>query len=325
VTRHLGRLASRSSRADVRPAIGGAIAAVILLASLFTQWQHGFLPFSRDFYLTPHSQRVAAARTLVDGVPAQGTVSASPSLAPHLSQRESIYLYPNLHDAEHLIIDVTYGDGPFPPRDRYEIIRGLLDDKEYGVQDGRDGFLWLQRGLDQTVIPEAFYGFARASQETPQIELDVSFGEDLRLVGFDLIQERPVTPRARLVLYWQAMRPIDRDLRIFLIRTRPRGKLRAGTEMEFVEPVWYPPQRWEPGEIIRTETPPWSLEFVERFGLAVGVVEGSGFWELDRRLPPDARSGPWQLPLVHDDGLLWLVTLNSDGQSVTMEAPGGQR
>lgn len=321
VTRRVGRLAFIRSRADARPAIGGAVSAVVLLASLLTQWQHGFLPFSRDFYLTPHSQRVAAAQTIVDQVPAQGTVSASPSLVPHLSQRESIYLYPNLHGADHLVVDVTYGDGPFPPRDRFKTIQGLLDADEYGVQDGRDGFLWLQRGLNQNEIPEAFYSFARPALATPQIELDVSFGDELRLVGFDLIQERPVTPRARLVLYWQALRPIDRDLRIFLIRTDPWGELRAGTEIEFVEPVWYPPQRWTPGEIIRTETPAWSLEFVERFGLAVGAVEGPGFWELDRRLRPSVDSGPWQLPLIHDDGLLWLVTLNSDGQSVTMEGP----
>ena len=76
--------------------------------------------------------------------------------------------------------------------------------------------------------------------------------------------------------------------------------------------------------MVRTETLHWSMEDPVEFGLALGVVEGPGFWELDKRLKPSGSELPGTLPLVHGDTLLWLGTLSTDGQSVTLEPPGEQ-
>jgi hypothetical protein len=97
-----------------------------------------------------------------------------------------------------------------------------------------------------------------------------------------------------------------------------------GTEVEFAAPVWYPPSRWSPAEVVRAETISWSLEEPREFGVAVGVVEGPGFWELDHRLQPALGSGQWPLRLVHDGRLVWLVTLEADGRMATLKRPGGE-
>ncbi|MFC2046579.1 hypothetical protein ACFLTC_03550 [Chloroflexota bacterium] len=252
-----------------------------------------------------------------------GSVSADQALVPHVSQRESIYLYPSLHDAEHVVVDVTYRDGPFNPRDRHDSIQQLLTGSQYGVKDGQYGYLLLERGLEQSTVPENFYDFARADDVAPQVELQVDFGDDLRLIGYDLVWERPVTARAYLVLYWQVHRPVDRDLRLFFVQTDLAGEPQAGTELEFAESVWYPPTRWNPEDVVRTETLHWSMEDPGEFGLALAVVEGPGFWDLDKRLRPAGGTSAGALPLVHGDTLLWLGTVSTDGQSVTLEPPGG--
>jgi hypothetical protein len=264
---------------------------------------------------------VAAAEAIVRQIPSQVTVSADRIFGPYLSCRKDVYLYPALHDAEYVVVDAAYRNTPFPPRDRYDALQSLLADGQYGVLAGRYGFLLLKRGLESQSLPPAFYDFVRAGETPPQVGMDLIFGDELRLRGFDLVWERPVRPQAHLVLYWQVLRPITRDLRLFFIQTEPTGELRPGTELEFDASVWYPPQRWSQTEVVRTVTLPWSLEDTDAFGVAIGVVEGPGFWELDKRLPPTIQSTPWPMPRIHDGSLVWLATLAADGRFVTLRTP----
>jgi hypothetical protein len=71
-------------------------------------------------------------------------------------------------------------------------------------------------------------------------------------------------------------------------------------------------------EIIRTDTLLWSVEEAGRFGVAIGVVEGSAFWEMGKRLRPSVLSSPWIMSGVHDGSLLWLATLETDGRLATL-------
>ncbi len=316
----LGRLRPAEERArDARPLVAGVAVGAMLLLSLAVQRYHGFLPFSQDFYLADDDEKVAAARALVRQVPRDGTVSVDRVFGPYLSHRKTLYLYPSLHDADYAVIDVTNRNAPFPSRDRFEEIQALLTGGRYGVVDGRNGYLLLQRGLDEQALPDAFYDFVREPAPSPGVKTDVVFGDSLQLLGFDLVWERPVRPHARLVLYWKVLRPIDRDLRLFFILTDPSGEPLPGTELEFAATVWYPPSRWKEGEVIRTDTLPWSVEEPGRYGVAVGVVEGPGFWDVGKRLPPSVRSSPWPMPGVHDGSLVWLATLQADGRLATLQ------
>ena len=325
LVRHAGSALERILGAGQRFVEARLIPAVIavgliLVASLLNQIDSGYLPFSRGFYLAPRDEQVSAAEATIRQVPQQVSLSADGALLPHLSQRESVYLYPNVHDAEYLLVDVRFL-GLFHPRDAFNSIQAMLGDGQYGVTGGHYGYLVLERDLESTAIPDRFYDFAKAGNPAPQVKLDVDFGDKVRLLGYDLDWERSQLPLVRLVLYWQALQPIEDDLRLFFIETDARGELRPATELEFVETVWYPPSHWLQGEVIRTETRPWFVSDQDPFGLAVGVVEGPGFWEIDKRLQPLVQSAPWSLPLVHGDSLLWLTTLQGDGLFMTLQQP----
>jgi hypothetical protein len=298
------------------------VSVLILVAAVVAQRRHGYLPFSRDFYLPSEQERAAALEEIVQQVPPEASVSVERRLASHFSHRDEVYAYPDRPDADYQVIDVGNPDWQFHPRDQYDSIEGSLQDGRYGVLDGRNGHLLLERDLDQTVLPERFYDFVRADNATPQFELAIDFGDELRLVGFDMVWERPTVPRAYLVLYWQALRPIEGDLRLFYIQTDPSGEVLPGTELEFAEPVWYSPSRWSSSEVVRTETFHWQLTYPKQFGVAVGVVDGPGFWELDQRLQPVVHGAPWDMGLVHGETLLWLGTLVVEDQFAEIRTPG---
>ncbi len=313
-------LPSRWQRLPPQTAVAAFLSGLVLVAAVTVQRQHGFLPFSRDFYLAPPSDRVAALKTVVQQLPPEGSVSTDVYPVPRLSYRESLYLYPERQDADYMVVDVFYRDAPFHARDRYDAIQRQLEGGEYGVRDGRHRYLLLERGLNQPIIPDPFYDFSRAGDPAPQVRVTVDFGE-LRLIGYDLVWERPIIPRAYLVLYWQATQPVERDLRLFFVQTDPSGQPLAGTEMEFVTSVWYPPSRWSAAEVIRTETYHWDLEVPGQFGVAIGVVEGPGFWDVEKRVRPVVQGAPGHLPLVHGDTLLWLTTIEVTDQFATLKAP----
>lgn len=328
LTRHLGRFMRRTLPAKLRLTeprllVLILVSVLMLIASVVAQRRHGYLPFSRDFSLPTESERTAALKAIVQQVPPEASVSVDRRPASHLSQREKLYLYPDQPDADYQVIDVSNLDWQFHPRDRYGSIQRSLQDRQYGVRDGRYGHLLLEQGLDQPTIPDRFYDFVRTDNPSPQFEMAVDFGNELRLIGFDMVWERPIVPRAYLVLYWQALRPINRDLRLFYFQTDPSGELLPGTELEFVEPVWYPPSRWSTFEVIRTETFHWQLAEPTQFGVAISVVEGPGLWDLDKRLRPVVQTAPWDLQLVHGETLLWLVTMNVADQFATLEETGG--
>jgi len=329
LSRRAGGLLKRALPAGWRlpnpsTAVALFLSGLVLAAALIAQRQHGFLPFSRDFYLAPRSERTAALKAIVRQLPSQGSVSTDLYPDPRLSHRENLYLYPEQQDADYIVVDVFYRDAPFHARDRYEAIRRRFQSGEYGVRDGRYRYLFLERGLDQPHIPDPFYDFVRAGHPDPQVKVAVDFGP-LRLIGYDLVWERPLIPRAGLVLYWQAMQPVDEDLRLFFIQTDSAGQPLPGTEMEFVGSVWVPPSRWNSeGEVIRLETYHWDLERPGQFGVAVGVVEGPGFWEVEKRVRPVVQSAPTDLPLVHNGTLLWLATIQVADQFATLKAPLGQ-
>lgn len=327
LTRHLGRLTRRMLPANLRPTEARSLVLILvsvlmLVTCVVAQRRHGYLPFSRDFYLPTELERAAAIEAIVSLVPPEASVSVDRRPASHFSRRENLYLYPDQSDADYQVVYVGNLDWQFPPRDRYDSIQRSLQDGRYGVRDGRYGHLLLEQGLDQPTIPDRFYDFVRTDNPVPQFKMAADFGDELRLIGFDLVWEHPIVPRAYLVLYWQALRPIERDLRLFYIQTDPSGEVLPGTELEFAEPVWYPPSRWSPSEVIRTETFHWQLAYPTQFGLAIGVVEGAGMWDLDKRLRPVVQTAPWDLRLVHGDTLLWLTTLHVDDQFVRWGKPG---
>ena len=104
--------------------------------------------------------------------------------------------------------------------------------------------------------------------------LETRFGDDLRLLGYDLIREGNAVT---LTLHWQALRRMEEEYKVFVHVFDPAtGSIVA--QNDAVPRGWtYPTTWWEEGEFVSDEIV-LSLEDVSegRYQLAVGVYHLEG-------------------------------------------------
>jgi hypothetical protein len=108
----------------------------------------------------------------------------------------------------------------------------------------------------------------------PQRVVTEAFGQELRLLGYDVIQE---TEAVRLTLYWQAERRPSQYYKFF-VHLLARDNLELVAQTDWVPRNWtYPTNWWEAGEIVSDEI---TLSLMEvtggRYTLVVGVYIPDG-------------------------------------------------
>jgi len=117
----------------------------------------------------------------------------------------------------------------------------------------------------------------------PENPLDVRFGEDLRLLGYDFRQIED-EGQISVVLYWRAERRMSRSYKFFVhVLSRDTNALAA--QADVIPRGWtYPTTWWEEGEIVSDEIriPVGDLPPGE-YRLAAGVYDA----ETGERLPAD--------------------------------------
>lgn len=88
------------------------------------------------------------AHELIAQVPAGAVISTHNSLLPHLSQRDSFYLLPEIGEAEYIAIDLTDGPNKFSPQ-TYESAKKQIDDliqqKKYKIIWQKNNSLLLEK------------------------------------------------------------------------------------------------------------------------------------------------------------------------------------
>ncbi len=137
------------------------LAAALLMASLLMNWQFGWLGGKLFAGIPRPTERDRVLASFVQQIPPDASVSTLSNLAPHLANREQIYLYPNVVEADFILFDTALDADFFPliSRDpRGEAIERLLPfvaSGEYGVVQAQDGVLLLQRGHDPSNNPQA--------------------------------------------------------------------------------------------------------------------------------------------------------------------------
>jgi hypothetical protein len=287
------------------------------LVSLAAQWEYGFTPLARDF--TP--PQMTAHHRLLDRflaqIPPQASVSTQQNLNPHLTQRQRITIIPYDVSGDYLLLDVTTYPGY-----NYENIHAWLkanvaERPGYGVIDAADGYILLRRGAPSQPLPESFFDFARvpaASASAVEYPARVDFAPAegaaaIRFLGFDLLPRRDGEPF--YALYFQALRPLDRDYAITLYLADERYQLRGAAEIPQMTLVWFPTSRWQPGETVRVlaDTFTWWAGDLADYAVALGIVEGSDVWNAGARLRPQVQrmetgSGE-SAPRMLDNGTLW--------------------
>ncbi|UCC86726.1 MAG: DUF2079 domain-containing protein [Anaerolineales bacterium] len=303
-----------------RPWLTYVISLSLLLVSIIWHVFHGFSPLALsapNWEITNHDR---LAQRFMAQIPPGAPISVQGKLYPHLSNRMIAYQFPDVNDAEYVFLDVTTGTWPIHPNDLKTKVDELLDSGEFGVLDAADGYILLRRGVTNRTLPDAFYDFARPHATTPQYPLEVEFEHDLRLLGFDVLDEahREQVEDVRrgqmaVRLYWQALHPIDSDLRLYPFFLNAQGDLIEDTQQRpLIAQLWYPPRQWRPGEIVITETMPWQLG--DQWSLAAGVLAGPDWSDWSQRLKVRAIESPTPVRRFQASTWVYLASFEQSGR-----------
>ncbi|MBO0781063.1 MAG: DUF2079 domain-containing protein [Ktedonobacteraceae bacterium] len=118
---------------------------------------YSVMPYARGFVqpkVTTHNQLAAH---FLKQVPADASISTQTTLVPHLSQRQSIYLFPYaVGHADYILLDASGYVYPFKDYGSYSAgAKAVLQRGDYGVVDLQDGYLLLKRGYPVSDITPA--------------------------------------------------------------------------------------------------------------------------------------------------------------------------
>lgn len=311
-----GWLAGRwSQETDRRRTIAIVLAAIVLAFTLVSQWRYGYLPGGGNYMpltVTEHHRR---AQAIIDQIPPEAAVSAQDRLNPHVSGRRTVYIFPDVNDADYVFLDVTGPAWPQHPSDVRQAVDDLLANG-FGVAAADDGYLLLSKDAPPGDVPDdlpaSFFDPWRAPAAEKDANLAIDFGDQLRLLDYRVATDRYGELVTTLV--WQALQPLDEDLRFYIAYLDP--DLKPLHESEFYPPpasLWYPTWLWTPGEPVQVTTLPWNLE-EDRFVLAVGVYRGEN-WQAGERLPASIPpEDAIAFPALEDGTLVRLGGFERDGK-----------
>ena len=303
----VSRMVGRFARSLFRP-VALVLAVAVLLSSLYSYYRLVFLPLTDHIPTVTEHHRLGEA--FVAMVPAQAGVSAGTTINPHVSQRQSLYLFPEIKDAEHVLLDVSANTHPIDGPSQRQVVMDLLNGGQWGIVAADDGYLFLGKGMGSSAFPDRFFDFARA--QDPQIAnpLDVGFGP-LRLLGYDVEPKGKLhgrDPYGSLTLYWRTAEPLKKDYGIAVFLISPSNTV-AASLTRHAATIWYPTTQWQPGEIVKVVVPRIPLAGYPRGEVQVGVIDGQDENILEQRLRPKPVESPSLFPLNGDQTLLRLFTL----------------
>ena len=228
-----------------------AVAVALLVTSCVAYLAEGAGPLAANYAPATITAHARLAQDVAARLPSRTAVSASSTLAPHLSHRPRLYLFPAVLDAEYIFVDLRATSTPTSPGDVFLRIRDRLAGGGWEVEAAVDGLLLLHR---DDAAP------ALSSDDLPV---------DWLLAPSDL---RPAVDQFQLLRSELLPAPdgaIDVDGPRAILRTtwRTNAPLPPGTRLEFVIDLqgerirvwdvaplwWYPPERWQPGQVVTVD------------------------------------------------------------------------
>lgn len=199
-------------------------------------------------------------------IPAGASLCAQSTLAPHVSQRPQIYLFPSgVTSADYVFLDAASGDfypytGPGP---YVSAVVNTVMSGNFQVVTADDGYLLLKRapGAGAPTLPPSFFTFAYARSLAGVTPVDVRFAGGLELVGYSVDPPQVSVTQAELTVttYWRVERPIAAPQTVVVTLTPPHTGPRVVVD-ESLTQYWLPPAVWQPGQTIMTKTWPVYLD-----------------------------------------------------------------
>jgi hypothetical protein len=214
-------------------------------------------------------------------IPPEASLSASAALAPHVSQRSKLYVFPAVLDADFVLLDITASPAPTSAGDVFLHVRTLLREGNWRVALAESGVLLLQRvpvgpPLSPDSLPSAFYAFGRETSgpSAPLAPIGWSFLDGtLGLEAGAVLPSpdgavEPDGPQGTLRTVWRLNGPLPEPARVVFYLTMDDGvEVPAGDGAAAL--WWYPVERWQPGETVQVDLPSISLRRVTAWRAAV--------------------------------------------------------
>ncbi|MFZ1753878.1 MAG: DUF2079 domain-containing protein [Caldilineaceae bacterium] len=270
-----------NSRSSLRPLLAWGLALWLLIWAGIGYANAGRGPGGGRYDPTPVTAHHRLLERFVAQIPDDAALTASAAVHPHLSHRRYIYQFPFGPDAavpaQWALLDVT-SNTDMAPGDVKAKVDAMLA-TGWGVVDGADGFLLLQHGAPETTIPDVFYDFAREPDPANVADIrnsqlatrnpQYAFGP-LTFLGMDLL-DWPRWRQTKVTTLWRVEEGFDGQIAPRVeIRTPSGGVILDDSQLLSPAAVWYPPARWQVGEIIRLESL-W-LFLPAEWGVAVGIT-----------------------------------------------------
>ncbi|MFN8533618.1 MAG: DUF2079 domain-containing protein [Dehalococcoidia bacterium] len=305
----LASLIARLSVRLVQPFVYTMSGAVLLL-SVFSYYNSVVLLLADNFpQVTDHHRLLSQIVALI---PPDSSVSAGTTLNPHVSQRQRLYLFPDLADAEYVLVDVTASPHPLDYAALHWRVSGLLNGGEWGWVAAQDGYLLIKRGEPNRPLPPEFFSFTSLDRQ-PNIDrkIEATFGDSLQFLGFSLSPGEVLHQKdggAKIQLFFRANGRIPKDYLVGV--TAVANGEQTSAEYWWPATLWHPMTRWGDG-IIMVEAPRVALAGQPWVDVYLSIHE-----PLDNNRP-----GP-KLPLriaggredggSGEDGQIWLVRLRGE-------------
>ncbi len=250
---------------------------LLLAATLWVHCTEGRSPLVAGFRPPQCASRRQAFQAVLARLPDDARLSASETVASHVSAREWLETFPRCRRCDYILVDLLQDRALHPVKAQQRLLDLLAGD--WGVVAGHDGFLLLQRGAPYTDIPTDLTSFAVA-KSAPRRPVQVVFDHNWELRGYNIAWDWWGRPAAHL--YWQIRQPADGDWQPAALALDEKGHL-LSTPDTHPPPalLWLPTSCWQPGQTYVVEMLPFDAP--RRVELFVGV--GAPLIDPTTRLP----------------------------------------
>ena len=271
------------------------LTALLLIFSLMYHILRGYTPLARPFAwptVTAHHHRLGQ---VVATIPPDSALFTQANLAPHLSQRQTIYTEfayftdPNFpaKPVDDILLDVTAFENS---GGLHQFLADtLLTSGHYRLITATDGILHFEPQPDSptpdSLLPTPFFTFTQPDAP-PQYPVTVDFGDMLRLRGYTLHFDRQEEVQVSVDL--EPLQPLTADLQPVLYLLDDTGQPLGATTDPQPALVWHPVEQWSVGEVVRVRfnTLPWHTRARQQYRLALGIISGNDPWAGPQRYPP---------------------------------------
>jgi hypothetical protein len=257
----------RNSSTALRPLLTVILVIWLLAWAAISYIAAGRGPGGARYDPTPVTSHHRLLPRFTSQIPRDAALTATAAVHPHVSHRRYIYQFPLGLDApvsaEWALLDVTTATD-MAPGDLRSTVEAMLAG-DWGVVDGADGFLLMQKGAAAKEIPPAFYSFARSSGDIGSAPLTL-----VEVAAEDWPRWRST----KLVTTWQVGEGYDsRALEPAIeLRTPSGDTLYTYGNARPPALVWYPAERWQAGDRVQVTTLP--LYLPHAFGVVVEEQSG---------------------------------------------------